>query len=134
MMRSFAKISPKFWIGKTGREIRGLGIETQLIALYLMTSPHSNMIGIYYLPIDYVAHDTGIPLEGASKGLQQLCEINFCSFDVASEYVWVHEMALYQVGEQLKPNDKRVMAINDSYFSLPELPFLADRSNTVENF
>ena len=54
-MRDYAKVSPKFWTGETGREIRRLdkeggsqgaskGVEGALVALYLMTSPHSNML------------------------------------------------------------------------------------------
>ena len=125
-MRNFAKISPKFWTGKTGKEIRSLGFQCQILALYLMTNPHSNMIGVYYLPIDYICHDTGSPLEGASKGLLSLSKINFCTYDECSEFVWVHKMALHQCGGQLKENDKRVIAINDAYQSLPELPFLSN--------
>jgi hypothetical protein len=123
-MRDYAKISPQFWIGNTGREIKKLGLEAQLIALYLLTCPHSTMIGVYYLPITFIVHETGIPLQGASKTLQSLCEVGFCTYDAEVEYVWVHEMAFYQVGGQLKPGDNRVKGINDDYQSLPELSFL----------
>ncbi len=125
-MREYAKIAPQFWIGQTGKVIKQLGIEAQLITLYLITNPHANMLGIYYLPSNFIAHETGIPLEGASKALRSLCEIEFCSYDDQSEYVWVHEMAFYQVSEQLKANDNRVKGINEAYESLPNLPFLKD--------
>jgi hypothetical protein len=125
-MRDYAKITPQFWIGPTGKAIKQLGIEAQLVALYLITNPHANMLGIYYLPAIFIAHETGIPFEGVSSALLNLCELGFCSYDEPSEYVWVHEMAFYQVGEQLKPNDNRVKGINETYESLPNLSFLKD--------
>lgn len=123
-MRDYAKVSPQFWIGETGREIKKLGLEAQLIALYLITNPHANMLGIYYLPLTLIAHETGLTLEGASKGLSRLCDARFCSYDDHLEYVWVHQMAFFQVDAPLKPNDNRVKAINDSYHALPNLTFL----------
>jgi uncharacterized phage protein (TIGR02220 family) len=123
-MREFAKVSPQFWIGETGKQIKSLGIETQLIALYLLTCPHANMIGVYYLPVTFISHETGIPSEGALKALHSLSEVSFCTYNKATEYVWVHEMAYYQAGGQLKQNDNRVKGINDVFENLPNLPFL----------
>lgn len=123
-MREFAKISPQFWIGETGKQIKSLGREAQLVALYLLTCPHSNMIGVYYLPVTFITHETGIPLKGALEALHSLSEVSFCTYNKATEYVWVHEMAYYQAGGQLKKNDNRVKGINDVFENLPNLPFL----------
>jgi uncharacterized phage protein (TIGR02220 family) len=123
-MREYAKVSPKFWIGLKGREIKQLGIEAQLCALYLMTNPHANMIGIYYLPVTTIAHEIGLTVENTANAIRVLSGINFCSYDARFEYVWVHDMALDQVGNQLKPNDNRIKAINDLYEDLPALSFL----------
>ena len=54
-MRDYGKISPQFWTGKTGKAIKAGGPESVVIAVYLMSSPHSNMIGMYYLPMMYLA-------------------------------------------------------------------------------
>ncbi len=79
-MRDYAKIAPQFWIGPTGKQIKKLGMSAQLIALYLISNPHSNMLGIYYLPCVFIAHEVGTPLGRASKALQALCQIGFCSY------------------------------------------------------
>ncbi len=92
---------------------------------YLMTSPHANMLGLYYLPILYIAHETGLGLEGASKGLKSTIEAGFCSYDEDTEMVWVHEMAAYQVGKALKPGDNRCAGVRSEYASLTENPFLS---------
>jgi len=123
-MRDYATVSPQFWLGKTGRELRNAGAEAQVVAFYLMTSPHANMLGLYYLPVLYLAHETGLGLEGASKGLERAIEAGFCSYDEHSEMVWVHEMAAYQVGRSLKPGDNRCAGVRNEYASLPENPFL----------
>ena len=112
-MRNYATISPQFWLGDTGRKLRKSGPECMVVALYMMTSPHSNMLGLYYLPVLYIAHETGLDPEGASKGLQMACEAGFCSYDHDSEVVWVHEMAAWQVGESLKPGDNRCAGVRN---------------------
>lgn len=110
-MRNYSKVSPRFWIGNTGRQIRALGAQAQVVALYLLSCPSSNMIGIYYLPLTLVAHETGMPLEGASEALRRLCSVGFAAYDHDSEVVWVPEMAAHQIDEELKPDDKRVKGI-----------------------
>ncbi|QKN27803.1 DNA-binding protein [Escherichia coli] len=124
-MRNYATISPQFWLGDTGRKLRKSGPESMVVALYMMTSPHSNMLGLYYLPVLYIAHETGLDPEGASKGLQMACEAGFCSYDHDSEVVWVHEMAAWQVGESLKPGDNRCAGVRNEYSALLENPFLS---------
>ncbi|HBZ2894691.1 TPA: DNA-binding protein, partial [Klebsiella pneumoniae] len=115
----------QFWLGKTGRELRKKGAEAQVVSFYLMTSPHANMLGLYYLPILYIAHETGLGLEEASKGLKSTIEAGFCSYDEDTEMVWVHEMAAYQVGKALKPGDNRCAGVRSEYASLTENPFLS---------
>jgi len=117
-MRDYAKVSPQFWIGKTGKSLRG-DSQAQLVALYLMTSPHANMIGVFHCPILYIAHETGMPFEGASEGLQRLCEGGFCEYDVSSETVWVCEMARFQIGDKLKATDNRVTGVRAEFEKLP---------------
>lgn len=130
-MREYSKISPTFWIGETGKQIRDLvrgganpGLWT--VANYLITGPHSHMLGIYYLPITYIAHDTGLTLEGASEGLRRLSDAGFCRYDPKTEMVWVVEMARFQVG-QLQPGDNRCKDCQKAFDSLHhKCSFLSD--------
>ncbi len=66
-MRDYGKVSPQFWIGRTGKSLRSAGAEAQLVSLYLLTNPHANMIGLYYMPLMFIAHETGLGMEGACK-------------------------------------------------------------------
>jgi len=123
-MRDYAKVVPKFWTGETGKAIRKKGPEGVVVAMYLMTSPHSNMLGLFYQPLLYMAHETGLGLEGATKGLQTCIEEGFCRYDDASEMVWVEEMAKFQIGSNLKAADNRCAGIQKEYDALQDNPFL----------
>lgn len=123
-MRDYGKVSPQFWMGKTGKLLRSKGPEAQIVALYLMTSPHASMIGMYYCPLMYIAHETGLGIEGASKGLQGAIEADYCSYDEASEVVWVHEMIRFQISDELKDSDKRCKGVQNEYDALPDNPYL----------
>lgn len=124
MMREYAKVAPKMWHGKTMKALRKHP-EGLVVALYLMTSPSSNMLGLFAQPVLYMAYETGLGVEGASKGLQHCVEAGFCSYDEESEFVWVHEMASYQIAPELKGTDLRCKGIQKDYEALPDNPFLS---------
>lgn len=123
-MRGYSVVAPQFWIGDTGKALKRAGSEAVIVGMYLMTSPHANMLGLYYLPQIYIGHETGLGIEGASKGLASCIEAGFCDYDKESEMVWVHEMARYQVGEALDPKDKRSKGVQNDYDALPANPYL----------
>jgi len=118
-MRDYGKVSSQFWTGKTGKSLRG-DAEAQLLALYLMTSPHSNMIGVYHCPIMYMAYETGMTIEGASKALQSLIEAGFCTFDEDDEVVWVHALLAHQTGCGLSPKDNRVKSVQKQFAGISQ--------------
>ena len=108
-MRDYGKVAPTFWTGDTGRQLRKLGRDAQLTALFLITGPNANMIGLYHLPLAMASLYLGYPdQEGALKALQRASEGGFCYYDEAAEEVWVPEMAAHQLGEPLNRTDKRV--------------------------
>lgn len=123
-MRPYGTVSPLFWIGKTGKKLR-TDRDGQVIALYLMTNPHSHQTGIYHLPMLYLSSEVGIPIEGALEALQRLETDGFCRYDESNEWIWVCEMAAWQIGEALKDNDKRAVGVRQYLDALPKLPFIA---------
>lgn len=110
-MRDYGKVAPQFWIGATGKELKAAGPEAVIVGLYLMTSPHANMIGLYYLPVLYIAHETGLGLEGATRGLKACVEAGLCAYDEDDEVVFVPRMAAYQIAETLSVRDNRRIAV-----------------------
>ncbi|WP_306600729.1 hypothetical protein [Geothrix sp. 21YS21S-2] len=110
-MRDYGVILPSFWTGDTGRKIRALGAQAQLIGAYLLTAPGSNMIGLYYLPLPTLAHEANTPEDMALLLLEHLNGLGFAAYDRKSETVWVRNMGFYQVGEKIQQKDKRWPAI-----------------------
>lgn len=126
VLREYSKVGPRFWVGATGKAIRVAGKDAQIVAFYLMTSPHANMLGLYYIPIPYIAHETGLSFEGASKGLRSCIDAGFCAYDEQAECVWVFEMARHQIGERLEAKDKRCKGVQNQYDNLPDNQYLGD--------
>ncbi|TLY46936.1 MAG: hypothetical protein E6K54_07740 [Gammaproteobacteria bacterium] len=132
-MREFTKISSEFWTSPMGKKIKKCELETKVLAFYLMTCRHTNMLGIYYLPLALASHEIGIAIEGVRRGIQALIKLNFCSYNEENEYVWIHETAASQLGA-LKKNDNRVKHANRVFKNLPKLPFLTDFYEKYRNF
>jgi hypothetical protein len=122
-MRGYAKIVSSFWREGTGKSLRG-DVESQLVALYLMSSPHASMTGIYYLPIPMLAHETGLPIEGASKGLRRLIEAGFVHHHEGTDMVFVTNFARVQIGDRLAPADKQRVAVVRQLRELGDHPFV----------
>ena len=124
-MRDFAMIAPQFWTGDTGRTLRKAGPDGMLVAMYLLTSPHSNVFGLYYMPIMYVAHDLNLPVERAQAAMHQCIDAKFCTYDEEAEVVWVFNMAKFQIGETVKPTDNRAKWIASEWQRLPKCSLLS---------
>lgn len=119
-MRSFAQVPPTTW----QTEVKKLRGDTNAIAVYfhLLTSLHSSMIGVYPLAVGYMAHDLGIPPEGASEGLRRVCESGLATYDPERELVWVHDMATAQIAARLSPKDNKVVSVGKQLELLPICP------------
>jgi hypothetical protein len=105
-LRSYAKISPRFWTGESGRALRGKP-NVQVVALYLMTAPGANMIGLFYLPLVLIVHETGLSETEVVGALDTLSRMDVAHYDRSQEIVWVPEMAKHQIAEQLKGKDRQ---------------------------
>lgn len=109
-MRDHATIKPTFWTRGTGKQLRG-DLQAQVVAFHLMTSQHVSMVGIYPVAIPTIAHETGMTIEGVREGLRRCIEAGFAQYDEEEELAWVPGVARHQVGETLKPNDKRKLGV-----------------------
>lgn len=109
-MRDYGKIHSTFWTGETGRALRS-NPDAQRLAAYLITAPTSNMIGLYYLPLSTICHDVGMTEKGASKALGSLSEGGFAYYDYDSSWVWIVQMARFELGTELKEGDNRIKSV-----------------------
>jgi hypothetical protein len=107
-MRDYGKVAPFFWTRGSGKKLRG-DPDAQIVALYLFTCPASNMIGVFYLPIFQVAHETGLTTERVAAAFARLSkpDVAIAYYDPDEEMVWLPNMAGFQIGDTLDPNDKK---------------------------
>jgi hypothetical protein len=105
-MRDFAKVSPLFWTRGSGKRLRGKP-DAQIVALYLLTAPGANMIGVFYVPIVTIGHETGLGEARTLAALAVLEEVGFAHYDASGELAWVPNMAEIGIGERLKVADNR---------------------------
>lgn len=105
-MRNYASIQPTFWTRGSGKRLRDKPL-ARLLALYLMTSPASNMLGLYYVSRRTLIDDTGIPESELDSALAAVAEAEIAFYDPKDELVYVPNAARYQIGPYLKPQDNR---------------------------
>jgi hypothetical protein len=122
---TYGVLLSEFWSGVTGRALRG-DPASQVVALNLLSSRLANMLGLFYLPLEIVAHETGI--KHVSRCLDRLSVEGFAFYDAASEVVWVTTMARVRLqlarGELLHSDDKRLPSLKKLYLNLPDNKFL----------
>jgi len=76
-------------------KLKKISNESKLLFIYLLSCQHRNVLGLYSLPKYYVQGDLGYPLETVSKGLVELFNNGFITYDEESETVLVNNFLKY---------------------------------------
>lgn len=74
----YTKIESSFWQDDKMREISD---DARYLMLYLLSSPHRNILGFYYLPIPYACFDLQWPEERFRKGFKELLDNGRVAYD-----------------------------------------------------
>ncbi|WP_208324745.1 hypothetical protein [Raoultella planticola] len=85
-MRDYGKVHTSFWISDGMRRVSD---DARLLALYLLTGQHTNMIGCFRLPDGYVSEDLSWTSERVSKGFDELSANGFATRDSSSKWVLI---------------------------------------------
>ena len=118
---AYRSIYGSFWTGPTGRAIRAEGLAVRVLAMYLITSPHSTMIGLYYLPLSYICTDTGIGEADVRAGLAVLARLGFARYDETTEWVWVVAAVEWQVNTKSPSQVKGAASLFEASQASPAL-------------
>lgn len=92
-----------------------------MLALYLLTSPHANLIGCYRLPDAYVAEDMQWSSERVREGFTQLQAKGFVTRDLATNWVFIHKYLLWNGFE----NGNVAIAAQKAFDQIPAIPLKA---------
>lgn len=136
-MRDYGKVHTSFWISDGMRRVSD---DARLLALYLLTGQHTNMIGCFRLPDGYVSEDLAWTPERVSKGFDELSENGFATRDSSSKWVLIRNFLAWNSVENpnqgiaalrlfdqvpdkstVKPELARVMASAISHISISKL-------------
>lgn len=85
-MRDYGKIFTSLWSSDTFRSMTEDG---RALTLYLLSSPHGTIAGVFRLPDGYVCEDMQWDSERVSKGFAELFQKGFANRCETTKWVWV---------------------------------------------
>jgi hypothetical protein len=85
-LRDYGKVFTSFW---SSQNIRDLSDDGRMLALYLMTSHHTTLIGAFRLPDGYVSEDLQWSNERVSQGFSELLMNGFSNRCETTKWVWI---------------------------------------------
>lgn len=116
----YYRISPRFW---QERDVRTEWSEDmRMLALYLVTSPHRNMVGLFYCPKYYMAADLQWRSDRLEVAFSRLQATRFVLYDEVAEIVFVRNALKYDAPSQGNQVAGAIRALK----TLPVTPLLAD--------
>lgn len=101
-MRDYGKVHTTFWTSGT---VGSLSEDGRLLALYLLTSPHSTIAGVFRLPDGYVMEDLKWCAERVRKGFQELFDKGFANRCETTK--WVHVLKHLEWNPPENPNQRK---------------------------
>lgn len=85
-MREYGSVQTQFW---SDSSLQNLSTHAKLLAVYLLTGPHTNMLGCFRLPLGYVSEDLKWDGETVCKAFAELAQIGFLIRDTESNWILI---------------------------------------------
>lgn len=109
----YTKIEEQFW--KDGKMIK-LSFRARYLMMYLLTSPHRNILCFYFLPKPYACFDLGFSEEEYDESMNELVKSERLYYDEKSNVVFVKNYLKYN---QLE-NQNQVKSAISKLSEIPE--------------
>lgn len=117
-MRDYGRVYSSFW---QSAETRTYSEDGRILALYLLTSPHANLIGCFRLPDAYAADDLQWPSQRVCEGFAELSAKGFLSRDEGTKWVFIHKYLKWNGFE----NGNVALAANKAFDQVPAIALKA---------
>ncbi len=91
-MRIYGSVQIRFW---ENDNIQQISDQAKLLAIYLLTGPHSNMLGCLRLPDGYITEDLRWDNSTVKQAFIELTEIDFLIRDEATNWLNIHQFLLW---------------------------------------
>lgn len=126
-MRDYGRVYSAFW---QSPEVRAMSEDGRVLALYLLTCPHANLIGCFRLPNAYAADDLQWSSVRVSQGFDELIAKGFMSVDQGTRWLLIHKYLKWNTFES--PNV--AIAAHKAFDQVPNLPLKSLLANTLLEF
>jgi hypothetical protein len=123
---AYAKIKDTFW---TDDKIAKLGLKEKLAYLYLMTCPHKNLIGLYRIPVAYMAFDLNWEPGEVEEAIRALENGGFIKYDFQTAFVLIKRFLKHNRLE----NPNQITAAVTKIEELAVNPLIADFAKALED-
>jgi hypothetical protein len=112
-MRDYGKVHTQFWASPS---IKGLEDDAKMMALYLLTSQHGTIAGIFRLPDGYAMEDLGWAKGKVAAVMNTLREQGFAERCEETKWVWINKHLEWNPPE----NPNQWKAVNKLAASVPD--------------
>lgn len=121
----YTKVESGFW---RDNKMRGLSHDARYLMLYLLTSPHRNIVGFYFLPSDYACFDLQWEPERFEKAMRELSNAKRVSYDSEYHVVLIKNYLRHNPLE----NPNQVKNAIEKVAELPDTPLFHEFAEIVE--
>lgn len=123
----YTRVESRFW---QDEKMRAVSDDARHLMLYLLTSPHRNIIGLYFLPSPYACFDLGWSEERFKKGLHELLRVGCVKYDENTHVVIVQNYLKHNPLE----NPNQVKSAIEKLDEIPQTPLFNDFLAIIEKF
>jgi len=123
----YTRVESRFW---QDEKMRNVSDDARYLMLYLLTSPHRNILGLYFLPFPYACFDLGWDEKRFKKALEELLKTGGIAYDAISHVVLVKNYLKHNPLENLNQVKHAIEKLNE----LPGTHLFRSLLTIVEQF
>lgn len=121
----YTRVESRFW---QDEKMRLISDDARYLMLYLLTSPHRNVLGFYFLPEPYACFDLGWTAERFHKALDELLANGLIKYDESVHVVLIINFLKHNPLENHNQVKSAIQKLNE----IPKTPLLKDFYEAVE--
>ena len=106
MARKFGQVRVEFW---SDEKIRGLTDTERLLAVFLIAGPHTNSLGCYRCPAEYLPIDLAWGQEKTAKAFASLIAKGIIAYCERTRFIWVRNFLRHNK-PKTKNNSKGILS------------------------
>lgn len=123
----YAKIHDGIWQSLKRKQISSFGKE---LFIYFFSCPHHNIVGLYRMPLEYVASDLGEPLEKVKATVAELLANGLITYDVTAEVLLVNGFLEHNPLVNTNAEKSAISRLSE----VPDTPLFCDLLTILERF